>query len=358
MALEKTIRVAEIKTRKYKSFPEYRPMYYLSTKIICMRKGVFRKIIYYALHVVGFILLYLVLRNFNWKGFLELFSAFKVIDFAAGFGLLILVYVFKSWRWMVINRTFGIKIPYGTTMIYFMVAGFLSVITPGRIGEFAKIFFIRRKANVPGVVATTTVILDRVWDVLILTLLGGAGIIMVFGRFQLDPLTITVIAAFFLLSLVIILFPPVIFIPVKFLFRKREKLSGELDQVFDSWKKNALKLFLPGFFSTLAAFLALALIPLIFTARLEQEVGMIPSISAVSISNMLAFLPVTVAGFGTRELVFSEVWKLLEYTTESAITISTAYFICNYLGSVLLGGVSYLAWFRKHFSIREIRAAD
>ena len=323
-----------------------------------MKKGVIKKIGYYALHVIGFILLYLVLRNFDWPGFFDLFSSFSVLDFLAGFGLLVFVYLFKSLRWMLINRTFGIRISYGTTLIYFMVAGFLSVITPGRIGEFAKIFFIQRKAKVSGVLATTSVVLDRVWDVLVLTLLGGVGALLILGGFQINTLTLLIIIGFFLLSLAIILFPSVIFVPMKFLFRKKEKLSAELDQVFDSWKKNALKLFLPGFFTTLAAFLALALIPLIFTGKLGQEVGIIPSISAVSISNMLAFLPVTVAGVGTRELVFSEVWKLLEYTTESAITISTAYFICNYLGSVLLGGVTYALWFRKHFSIREIRATD
>jgi len=320
-----------------------------------MKKGVFGKIIYYALHVVGFILLYFVLRNFDWQSFGRLFSSFTIFDFLIGFGLLILVYLIKSLRWMLINRTFGIHISYGTTLIFFLVSGFLSVITPGRLGEFAKICFIKRKTGVSGLVATSTVVLDRVWDVLILTLLGGIGVLLIFGGFQIDAVTLILICTLFFLALAIILFPSLVFVPLKYVTRKKENLQQDIDRVYSDWKKNVRQLFLPGFLTTLFAFFALALIPLIFTSSLEQEVGIVPAVSAVSISNMLAFLPVTVAGFGTRELVFSEIWKMLSYSAESAITISTAYFICNYLGSLFMGGITYLVWFRKHFRLKEIK---
>lgn len=319
-----------------------------------MRKGAFGKVLYYSLHVVGFVLLYLVLRSFDWPVFLELFATFRPVDFLAGLGLLVAVYLIKSFRWMLINRTFGVRLGYGTTLIFFLVSGFLSVITPGRVGEFAKIFFLKRKCGVSATVATSSVVLDRVWDVLVLSLLGGIGALLLFGGFRIDALTIALIAAFFVLALAVILFPVVVFVPLRFLFRRRTTLLEDMDQVYHDWKANALRLFLPGFTTSLAAFFALAFIPLIFTGSIGQEVGIIPAVSAVSISNMLAFLPVTVAGFGTRELVFSEIWKMMAYSTESAVTISTAYFICNYAGSLVLGGITYLVWFRRHFRIREI----
>ncbi len=319
-------------------------------------RGVTGKILYYTLHLAGFALLYFVLKNFDWKSFSALFASFKVMDFAAGLGLLAVVYLLKSYRWQRINASFGIHISYGTTLIYFLVSGFLSVITPGRLGEFARIYFIGKKTGVSTITASSSVVLDRVWDVLILTMLGGIGAMMIFGRFQLNTVTILVIIAIFILALVIIVAPSLIFLPLLFFTRKKEKWQTDIAAVYANWQSNVKHLFLPGFFTTLLAFLALAMIPLIFTHRLEQEIGMIPSISAVSISNMLAFLPVTVAGFGTRELVFSEIWKILDYTAESAITISTAYFICNYLGSLVAGAVTYLIWFRKHFRLKEVKA--
>lgn len=257
-----------------------------------------------------------------------------------------------------INSIFGIRINYGTTLIFFIVSGFLSVITPGRLGEFSRIFFIRRKTSAPAAIITSSVVLDRIWDILVLSLLGGISFIMIFGGFDTSALTIVLTGALFLIAIAIILFPSLVFVPLLYLFRKKGQLKDDLEKVHTDWKSNALRLFFPGFFTTLTAFLLLALIPLIFTSRIGQDIGIIHSVSAVSISNMLAFLPVTIGGFGTRELVFSEVWKILEHSTESAITISTAYFICNYLGSMVLGGLSYLIWFRKHFRLKEISTAE
>ena len=320
-----------------------------------MKRKTLGKLLYYLLHATGFVLLYFVLRNFDWKSFGALFQTFRPKDFILGLSMLSVVYILKSLRWMLINRTFGIRLPYGTTFIYFLVAGFLSVITPGRLGEFSRIFFIQRKTGISTTMATSSVVLDRVWDVLVLSLLGGISALMIFGRFQLNTLTILAIAGFFLLALTVILFPALIFIPLKKIFHKKETLVTEMDSIQTVWSNNAGKLFIPGFVTTLIAFLALAVIPIIFTHRIGQDIGMVHSISAVSISNMLAFLPVTVGGFGTRELVFSEIWKILEFSRESAITISTAYFISNYFGSVIFGGTTYLVWFRKHFSLKELR---
>ncbi len=329
-------------------------MFIFAHQSVQMNKKPVRKFLYYALHAIGFILLYLVLRNFNWASFKELFSSFSVFQFLIGLGILLTVYMIKSLRWFFINRIFDIKISYGNTLVFFLASGFLSVITPGRIGEFSKIFFLTRKTGVSNLKATSSVILDRVWDVLVLSLLGGVGILFVFGGFQINIWTLVFIILFFCLALAIIIFPVIIFKPVIHFSRKNKQLQNELEEVYHTWKSNVKKLLLPGFLSTLLAFLILAMIPLVFTGSLGQEVGIIHSISAVSISNILAFLPVTVAGFGTRELVFTEIWKVMNYSPESAITISTAYFISNYLGSMLLGGFVYLIWFRKHFRYKDI----
>lgn len=320
-----------------------------------MNKKAVGKTLYATLHVLGFILLYIVLRNFDWNSFLSLFSEFKLIHFLLGFGLLILVYILKAIRWMLINRTFGITITFGTTLVFFMTSGFLSVITPGRLGEFSKMFFIKKKTGVSGIVATSSVVLDRVWDVLILTLLGGISTILVVGSFQINTDTIALIVGFFILSLSFIIFPRIIYIPLKYFTRRKKNFQKEINHVYISWKSNILRLFIPGFLISLLAFLVLAFIPLIFTESLGQEVGIIASVSAVSISNMLSFLPITIAGFGTREFVFTEIWKIMTYSAESALSISTAYFICNYLGSLFLGGLSYIIWFRKHFRFKELQ---
>ncbi|MCK4750260.1 MAG: hypothetical protein KAT15_24555, partial [Bacteroidales bacterium] len=55
------------------------------------------------------------------------------------------------------------------------------------------------------------------------------------------------------------------------------------------------------------------------------------------------------------ELVFAEVWKLSGHPKEIALTISTAYFMVTYLGSLVMGGVVYLVNLKQLYKPGEIR---
>jgi len=319
-----------------------------------MKKSLTGKIIYYLLHCIGLLLLFIVLKDFQWALFGEIFASLKVWNFLFGLGMLAIVYLMKSYRWMLINREFGISLDYGTTLIYYLAAGFLSAITPGRLGDFTKIYFLHKKTGQPMLRSTTTVLIDRIWDVLILTMVGGISLIMILGKFTSNWLSISLIILIFAGSLSVIFFPGILFRPVLYIFRKKEKIYVQLDEVYRNWKEKKLKLVIPGIGISLASFLALAVIPLVFSRELGQDIGLVHTAGAVSISNMLSFLPVTVAGFGTRELVFKEIWNIIHLSSEAAISISSAYFLCSYMGSIIMGGLTYLVWFKKHFSIRQL----
>ena len=103
------------------------------------------------------------------------------------------------------------------------------------------------------------------------------------------------------------------------------------------------------------AFLMLAFIPVLFSMGTQFPIPYRLGIGAISISNILSFLPVTIAGFGTRELVFAEVWRLSGYPKEIAMSISTSYFMVTYLGSLLIGGVVYLLNIKQLYRPAEIR---
>ena len=57
--------------------------------------------------------------------------------------LLIPLYIFKSLRWQMLLRLVNIKYVYKETFLAFLASNFLAFITPGRIGEIAKSFYIK-----------------------------------------------------------------------------------------------------------------------------------------------------------------------------------------------------------------------
>ena len=320
-----------------------------------MARKIIRKTGLILLHSLGFILLYFVIRNLDFHLIKENFSLIKPWKIAAGLGILMLVYLIKTYRWLTITRSFGMKATYGTLLVFFLFSGLLSTITPGRLGEFSRIWFIHKQYKAGITVSTSSVLLDRIWDVLILSMIGGIYMVLVISRFSIEWYTMALMGMIFLFALGIILFPGILFRPAMALAGNRP-IRGELDNIYRVWKGNRIGLIIPGFSTSLLAFGILAIIPVMLSADLNAPVHYGTSVTAVSISNILSFLPVTVAGFGTREFIFTRVWAIQDYPAHIAVSVSTIYFICTYIGSMLFGGIVYLLRIRKFYKLREIRS--
>lgn len=320
-----------------------------------MGKKIIRKTGLVLLHSLGFVLLYFIIRNLDFQLIKENFSLFKPWKIAAGLGILLLVYLIKTYRWLTITRSFGMNASYRTLLLFFLFSGLLSTITPGRLGEFSRIWFIQKQYRAGITVSTSSVLLDRIWDVLILSMVGGISMILVISRFSIEWYTVGLIVMVFLVALGIILFPGILFRPAMALAGKRP-VRKELEQIYRVWKEKRMGLIFPGFSTSLLAFGLLAIIPVMLSADLNAPVHYGTSVTAVSISNILSFLPITVAGFGTREFIFTRVWAIQAYPAHIAISVSTIYFICTYLGSMLFGGLVYAVWIRKFYNLREIRS--
>jgi uncharacterized protein (TIRG00374 family) len=314
-----------------------------------------RKWLFYLLHLAGFILLYFMVRDLQWKDFITVMKSFPLWKYGVGLIVLCLVYAMKALRWQLLNRAFGIKTTWKTTLVFYLSAGFLSVITPGRLGEFAKIYFLKRKYNVEIASATSSVILDRIWDILVLSHAAGISLVVLFGTPALNILSLSLIGLLFLVALSLVLLPSVLFRPLLFLVRRFSGLHGKVEEVFRLWKENRFSSFLTSLTISAVAFLMLASLPVLFSHGTCCPLSFGSGIGAISVSNILSFLPVTIAGFGTRELVFTEVWRLSHFSKEVAISVSTSYFMVTYLGSLLIGGVVYLFNLKTLYRPGEIR---
>ena len=121
-----------------------------------------RTILFYTLHLLGFVILYFVVKDLDWDTFLTEFKRVPVWKYAIGLLILLLVYMSKSYRWYLLNKSFKINTTWKDAFVFYLSAGFLSVITPGRLGEFAKIYFLRKKYNIDLATSTSSVILDRI----------------------------------------------------------------------------------------------------------------------------------------------------------------------------------------------------
>lgn len=311
--------------------------------------------LFFTLHLLGFALLWLVLRDLQWKDFLKELSSYPAWKYGLGLVLLCLVYLSKSYRWHRLNAAFGINTSWRSALVFYLAAGFLSVITPGRLGEFAKVFFLKRKYGIDTPAAASSVVLDRIWDVLVLSLFASLSMALLFSGPDGSLLSLLLMGAFFILSLLLVLVPAIFFKPILKITAPFKRLQSRLEEIFILWNTKRYHNFFGTLLITLLSYVALFIIPLIFASGTNFPIQFKDGVGAVSIANILSFIPVSIAGFGTRELVFSEVWKLSLYPKEVAISISTCYFIVTYLGSLLMGGLVYLFNLKSLYRPSELR---
>lgn len=316
---------------------------------------VLRKWLFLLLHLSGLVLLWFIVKDLEWDKFSTLLSSFPKWKYLSGLAILCIVYLLKSLRWKLLNKSFGINTSWKDALIFYLSAGFLSVITPGRLGEFAKIYFLQKKYHINLLAATSSVILDRIWDVLVLSLAAGISVVAFVAEPSDNLLLVLMIGLLFLISVILVLFPSLIFIPLLYLLRRFVSLHEKTANVYELWKKSRYSNFSTSLLISATSLLMLAFIPVLFSLGTTNQISFFSGIGAVSVSNILSFLPVTIAGIGTRELVFVEVWKLNGHAKEIALSVSTAHFLITYVGTLLIGGLVYLGRLNHLYRLSDIR---
>ena len=93
-------------------------------------------------------------------------------------GLSLLNYALRGLRWQFLCRRVGIEVPLGSNLLYY-IAGFAFTITPGKIGEVVRLWFLKRGHGYGYDRTAGVMVLDRLsdaWPLLALSLLGVADV--------------------------------------------------------------------------------------------------------------------------------------------------------------------------------------
>lgn len=81
----------------------------------------------------------------------------------------------KAWRWQIILRDLGVAIPYRQAVRLYALGLGAGMLTPGNVGDAVKVAYFRERGFSQSVIS---VVLDRIWDVLILLLLAASGVFL------------------------------------------------------------------------------------------------------------------------------------------------------------------------------------
>jgi uncharacterized protein (TIRG00374 family) len=301
-----------------------------------------KKLLPWILRLLGPALLVLFLLNADLGELLVTLQGALIWPIVLSLLLMPPFVIIKSWRWVQLLRQMGLSLDLPTACALYTVGLFYGATTPGQAGDLLKAVYLRDRGQ-PMAPALLSVILDRLFDLLVMAALATLGI---FALGQLLPsreLQGLLVAGMGLglvtLTVLLLARGPREWALTVALPRVAPGLTGSLERWNSQLRDLALR---PGpiaavsLASLASAFFTFLRLWLLFLALGLNAVPLYVVVGASALIAVLQVLPISIAGVGVRDAVLIAILLPYGYSSEQAITLSALFLLLN-LQHILVG---------------------
>jgi glycosyltransferase 2 family protein len=250
--------------------------------------------------------------------------------------------VIKSWRWARLLREMGIKLGLPTACAIYTVGLFYGATTPGQAGDLLKAVYLRDRGH-PLPPAMLSVVLDRLFDLLIMAALATLGIFALGRLLPSRELQTALVALMGLglaaLTTVLLARGPRQWTLTVLLPRLAPRLTATLTRWNSQLSTLALSprlLVVVSIASLISAGFTFLRLWLLFLALGLDLVPLYVVVGASALIAVLQVLPISIAGVGVRDAVLIAILLPFGYSTEQALTLSALFLLLN-LEHILVG---------------------
>jgi uncharacterized protein (TIRG00374 family) len=223
------------------------------------------------------------------------------------------------------------------------------IITPGRLGEFIKAFYLKAIKGMSLSMSMSSVIVDRLIDMYFLLILGMAGM----WKFNILG---SISNLFFILIMVIIVAPLILlnqnimkkFMDILYNLAVLKRVKADIKEKYDDFYHGInqimnYKLMLSVVITCLSYAVFFIQCYLIANA-LGLAIDFMTITLFMAISNLVSFIPVSVSGLGTRDAILIYLFSLIGLHPEIAVGYAFLVFVTFFV----FGGVAgAIAWWIK-----------
>jgi glycosyltransferase 2 family protein len=252
--------------------------------------------------------------------------------------------VVKAWRWNMIMSDLGMQAPpLGYSIVLYMIGLFIGGATPGQSGDFIKAWYLRERGQ-PLAPALFSILLDRLFDFLIMAVLSLLGLVAFLHIFPPEHQQLILVATISFTALIILMMPGLMarsprdwlltrLLPVAPL-RLRPLIERWRDQFGSLDLRPVLlaKLLLATVISAASTMLRLWLL---FNA-MNLNVPLLAMISTMALIAILQALPISFSGVGVRDGILIALLAAYNYPREQALSLSVLFLLLN-VEHILIG---------------------
>lgn len=250
----------------------------------------------------------------------------------------------KTWRWDLLMRNLDMRVPpLRYSMVLYMIGQFAGGATPGQSGDFIKAWYLRERGS-DLASALFSILLDRLFDFLVMALLSLVGLVMFLHlfpqRFQNPILSATLGSA----AAIVLIVPTLMWrrsrdwvmrFPQRFAPERARNHLEHWRARFASLNMRAGLMGVLSLTSCAAAAWVIARLWLLFRA-MDVTVPVPVLICSVALISIIQTLPISFAGVGVRDAILVAVLGSYGYAPEKALALS-ALFLLLTIEQIIIG---------------------
>lgn len=266
----------------------------------------------------------------------------------------------KSFRWRYLLNSQGIKYGIWQVTLAYFGSIFIGLLTPGRLGEFARAVYISSDCNVSTGGSFASVLADRLFDLYVLVAIGGTALISVTAlNTQQSWAGMVLLTGGLTLALVLLVTDRG--------FALMQAFGSSLGQI-------GKRLFAPGnwLLEMRTGFRQLSWPTILISAgltviayavffgqcyllalALRLPVTFASVSCAVALGSLVTLLPISISGIGTRDAAIIAYLGTVGIPSEMALAFSLLVFLTFHIGGGLMGAV---AWWIKPVPLGPLKS--
>lgn len=298
-------------------------------------------------------ILCIVLSKVNLKNLIANFSNINVSLILFTILLNLPLICIKACRWKQILAIQSIQYNLKDSFIVYLVGIYVGVVTPGRLGEFVKVLYLKSDKQISLSKGMSSVLVDRLFDLYLLIILGLISI-WKFDILGIFSNTVTLLLVIIISAPLCILNKKLMTTIVGLIYKYVIKIKVQFEEKFDDFYKGInqlinLKLIFTAILTCLGYLVFFTQCYLIAIA-MGISINFITITLFMAISNLISFIPISISGLGTRDATLIYLFSLIDLSPELAISYAFLVFFTFFVCGGLMGGI---AWFLKPLPIKE-----
>jgi uncharacterized protein (TIRG00374 family) len=258
----------------------------------------------------------------------------------------------KAVRWQYLLAMQEIRYPTNEAISAYMASYYIGLVTPGRVGDFIKVVYLKKARAVPYGKALVSSLMDRLLDLvfIVAVAIGGVysyGLFERFGYVSLALLALMVVSFWALFNKKILdRVTRVLYRLLSKEYRDRVELHFG-DFAGEMHKLRSIRLSVPVVLTFLAYYITFLQCHLLARA-VHLDVSFFYVAFTISIAGIVALMPISFAGIGTRDATVIFLFGLRGIGSQQAVSFSLLYMLVFILVMGLWGAVH---WFRRPLKV-------